>query len=74
VGEVMTTDLVTVLPEDEVADLSVTMTHKRIRHLPVMVDGKLVGIVSIGDVVKAQLEYYEGESQYLQTYIAGGYT
>lgn len=74
VGEVMTTDVVTVLLEDEIADLSSTMTHKRIRHLPVMQDGKMVGIVSIGDVVKAQLDFYEGESQYLQTYIAGGYS
>lgn len=73
VGEVMTTDVVTVLPDDEIADLSSTMTNKRIRHLPVMQDGQLIGIVSIGDVVKAQLDFYEGESQFLQTYIAGGY-
>ena len=73
VGEVMTSEVVIALPEDDVAYLSNTMTNNRIRHLPVLQDGKLVGIVSIGDVVKAQLDYYEGESHFLQTYIAGGY-
>lgn len=74
VGQVMTTDVVIARPDDDVAYLSSTMTHNRIRHLPVMHKGQLVGIVSIGDVVKAQLDFYEGESLYLQTYIAGGYT
>ena len=49
------------------------MTNQRIRHLPVMQDGQLAGLVSIGDVVKAQLEYFEGEARILQQYISGGY-
>jgi CBS domain-containing protein len=73
VGEVMTTEVVIAIPDDDVAYLSNTMTNQRIRHLPVMDDGKLAGIVSIGDVVKAQLEYYEGEVRTLQAYITGGY-
>jgi CBS domain-containing protein len=73
VGEIMTTDVVIAVPDDEVAYLSNTMTNNRIRHLPVLQDGQLVGIVSIGDVVKAQLDFYEGESKYLQSYITGGY-
>ncbi len=73
IGEVMTTEVVIAVPDDDVAYLSSTMTNNRIRHLPVLQDGKLVGIVSIGDVVKAQLDFYEGESHYLQQYITGGY-
>ncbi len=73
IGEVMTTDVVIAVPDDDVAYLSNTMTNNRIRHLPVLQDGNLVGIVSIGDVVKAQLNFYEGESHYLQQYITGGY-
>ncbi len=73
IGEVMTTEVVIAVPDDDVAYLSSTMTNNRIRHLPVLQDGKLVGIVSIGDVVKAQLDFYEGESHYLQNYITGGY-
>lgn len=73
VGEVMTKDVVIALPDDDVAYLSTTMTNNRIRHLPVLEHGELVGIVSIGDAVKAQLAFYEGESHYLQNYITGGY-
>ncbi len=49
------------------------MTEKRVRHLPVIENGELIGIVSIGDVVKAQLEFYEGEARTLLMYIQGGY-
>jgi|SRR5581483_2639802 CBS domain-containing protein len=73
VGNVMTKELLIALPDDDIAYVSNTMTHKRIRHLPVLQDGKLVGIVSIGDVVKAQLDYFEGEARTLQQYINGGY-
>lgn len=74
VGDVMTTEVVIALPDDDVAYLSHTMTNKRIRHLPVLREGQLAGIVSIGDVVKAQLDFYEGEARFLQQYITGGYT
>ena len=74
VGEVMTKDVLIAVPDDDVTYLSNTMTNNRIRHLPVLQDGKVVGIVSIGDVVKAQLDLYEGEAHYLQAYIAGGYS
>jgi len=73
VGEVMTKDVLIAVPDDDVTYLSNTMTNNRIRHLPVLQDGKVVGIVSIGDVVKAQLDLYEGEAHYLQNYISGGY-
>ncbi len=74
VGEVMTKDVLIAVPDDDVTYLSNTMTNNRIRHLPVLQDGEVVGIVSIGDVVKAQLDLYEGEAHYLQAYIAGGYS
>ena len=61
------------LPDDDLAYLGNTMTNQRIRHLPVMQDGQLAGLVSIGDVVKAQLEYFQGEARILQQYISGGY-
>lgn len=73
VSEVMTTDIIIALPEDDLNYASSTMTEKRIRHLPVMQDGDLVGIVSIGDVVKAQLQFYEGEARTLMAYIQGGH-
>lgn len=74
VGEVMTTEVVVALPDDDVDYLSHTMTNRRIRHLPVLREGELAGIVSIGDVVKAQLDFFEGEVHSLQQYIAGGYS
>jgi len=73
VSDAMTADLIIALPEDELAYLSNTMTNRRIRHLPVMQSGKLIGMVSIGDVVKAQLDYFEGEALTLRQYISGGY-
>jgi CBS domain-containing protein len=73
VGDFMTRDLIIALPDDDLSYVMDTMTEKRIRHLPVM-DGKaLVGIVSIGDVVKAQRDHFEGEARTLQQYIDGGY-
>jgi CBS domain-containing protein len=59
------------VPEDELGYLSNTMTEKRIRHLPVMDGEKLVGIVSIGDVVKAQRDHFRGEARMYEQYIHG---
>ena len=72
VGEVMTRDVITALPSDDVKSVEQTMTNRRIRHLPIIDHGKLAGIVSIGDVVKAQLDEYEGEIDTLQTQIIKG--
>jgi CBS domain-containing protein len=74
VGDVMTKDIIIALPNDDLVYASNTMTEKRIRHLPVIENGELIGIVSIGDIVKAQLEFYEGEARTLLTYIQGGYS
>ena len=71
VGPHMITDLVIGLPADRVAATMTIMTEKRIRHLPIMSDGLLVGIVSIGDVVKAMADQQEHEIHFLKNYISG---
>jgi len=64
---VMTRDVLTVVPQDDLMSVAHTMTEMRMRHLPVVDQGRLVGIVSIGDVVKAQRDHYYGEVETLQT-------
>jgi CBS domain-containing protein len=72
VGRIMTSDVTIARPGDDTRAVSKTMTVKRFRHLPVMDHQELVGIVSIGDVVKAQLDEYEGEIETLQTRVEKG--
>jgi CBS domain-containing protein len=70
VREMMTTPPITVDPETSLlAGLSL-MTRRRIRHLPVMRDGRLVGFVSIGDLVKARIDRIESEADAMRAYIA----
>lgn len=72
VSDIMTTSVVTCLPTDSVDSLAATMTERRIRHMPVLEDGRLVGIVSIGDVVKSRIGELQTERELLESYIAGG--
>lgn len=72
VSDIMTTEVVTCLPDDEVDSLMRVMTERRIRHLPVVVDGVLIGIVSIGDMVKARIGELEEERAHLHSYLAAG--
>ena len=65
----MTTAVQTCTMEDDLTHLATTMTQGRFRHLPVVVDGKLQGIVSIGDVVKARLDALEAERDHLESYL-----
>jgi CBS domain-containing protein len=69
VSQLMTRDLVLGSPGDDVGAVGHTMVQRRIRHLPVVHGGKLVGMVSIGDVVKAQRDQYQGEVDTLQTIV-----
>jgi CBS domain-containing protein len=69
VAECMTANLIIGLPQDEVGYVMGIMTNNRIRHLPIMNGERLEGIISIGDVVKAQLEETEFENRYLKDYI-----
>jgi CBS domain-containing protein len=71
VAEVMTRPVVTCDPAESVAELMAEMTNRRIRHLPVVHDGRLCGIVSIGDVVKNRLDEIEFEARSLRSFIAG---
>ncbi len=71
VREHMSTNVTTAAPADSVEDTMGLMTELRIRHLPVVEDGRLVGIVSIGDIVKAQHDSLTMENHYLKTYIHG---
>lgn len=72
VGEIMSAVTVTCRPDDPVDDLAALMTDNRVRHVPVLNDGRLVGIVSIGDVVKNRMEELQSERQQLRAYISGG--
>jgi CBS domain-containing protein len=72
VSQLMTGDVVTCSPEDGIGQLMHTMTERRFRHLPVIEDGRMIGIISIGDVVKHRLQELEAETNLLQDYIAGG--
>ena len=72
VSEIMTTSVVTCELTEAVDSLASTMTERRIRHMPVVSGGKLVGIVSIGDVVKSRIEQLESDREQLESYIAQG--
>ncbi|HEX5403701.1 MAG TPA: CBS domain-containing protein [Pseudonocardiaceae bacterium] len=72
VGEIMTADVLTCSPEDTVDHLAEVMTERRIRHVPVLRDGELVGIVSIGDVVKSRISQLETDREQLESYIVRG--
>jgi len=69
VSEIMTRDVITGVPQDDLAAVANLMTEKRIRHLPVVTGEKLIGIISIGDVVKAQRDTYQGKVETLETQI-----
>ena len=70
VTAVMTRKVITCSEESSVVDLMGVMTEHRIRHLPVLRDGRLAGIVSIGDLVKHRLDELENESATMRDYIA----
>jgi CBS domain-containing protein len=71
VNEIMTRKVVTCEPGDTVSDLMAEMTNRRIRHFPVVADGRLCGIVSIGDLVKSRLDEVEFEASSLRSFISG---
>lgn len=72
VSEIMTTMVATCTPTDTVDHLSALMTTKRVRHIPVVEGNRLIGIVSIGDIVKQRMEELESEQRALQDYITRG--
>ena len=72
VSQYMSRDVIFAVPTETVGVLMTRMTEKRVRHLPVLRDERLVGVVSIGDVVKHQIAAAEHEADQLRTYIAAG--
>jgi CBS domain-containing protein len=69
VSAIMTMEVATTEPHTTVDDLRVRMTERRIRHVPVVMDDKLVGIISIGDVVKSSLDQLRFERDQLDSYV-----
>lgn len=71
VGEIMSRRLVTATPEQTVKECMELMTDRRLRHLPVVADGKVVGLISIGDLVQAIISDQQQEIEQLESYISG---
>jgi CBS domain-containing protein len=71
VSDIMTAPAVTVTPEDTIHHCMEVMTEMRFRHLPVMEAGRVVGMLSIGDLVKAVIEEQGQQIEHLERYIAG---
>lgn len=71
VADAMSSTVITGSPQDSVEDTMGLMTEHRIRHLPILVDGQLAGLISIGDVVKAHHDHLTLENHYLKNYING---
>src|SRR3712207_698391 len=73
VREIMSTQLTTVDPKQSVMDCMNFMTERRIRHLPVVKDGSICGVISIGDLVKHVISVQSAALDHLERYISGGY-
>lgn len=67
VEAIMTRDVIVGMPQDDVIAVAHTMLEKRFRHLPIVDEGRLIGIISIGDVLKTQRDAYRGELDTLET-------
>ena len=73
VNDLMTTNLVIGLSDDDLNYIAGVMTNNRIRHVPIVEKNKIVGLLSVGDIVKAQMKVMEIENRYLKQYIEGNY-
>lgn len=69
VQEIMTPRVIVALPQDDIMSVAHTMTEKHFRHMPVVDKGELIGIISIGDIIKYQRDHYRGEIATLETQI-----
>jgi CBS domain-containing protein len=73
VGDLMTKDLIVGVETDEISYIAAIMTNNRIRHVPIVEGDELVGLLSVGDIVKTQMSHIEIENRYLWQYINGTY-
>jgi len=71
VKDIMTEDLIVGVPSDDMNYMAALMTKNNIRHVPIMEDKKLIGMISAGDVVKAQMTNIQAENRYLKMYMEG---
>jgi CBS domain-containing protein len=74
VADVMTTDLITISPENTIEETMILFAEKRCRHLPVLSDGYLIGLISIGDISRWMADSHRAEAEHLKNYIAGGFS
>ena len=72
ISDIMTRDVFTCATTEDVNQLRREMTNRRARHIPIVEEGKLIGIISIGDIVKNRLDELESETQQMRDYIATG--
>lgn len=73
VSEVMTSEVLTIGPDATVEDVMALFTEKRCRHLPVVSEGRLIGLISIGDISRWLVDLHRSEAEHLRAYIAGGF-
>ncbi len=73
VGVLMATELIVGVEDDEIGYIAAIMTNNRIRHVPIVDGTRLIGLLSIGDIVKTQMSHIEIENRYLWQYINGNY-
>lgn len=71
VRDAMVRDLVVAVPDEDIHEVSATMVEKNIRHLPVVDDGRIIGMLSIRDIIQTQVTKLTSEIHYLKDYIAG---
>jgi CBS domain-containing protein len=71
VRDAMVTNLIVAVPDDELNDISSIMVEKNIRHLPVLDNGRVIGMLSIRDIIQTQVKKLTSEIHYLRDYIAG---
>jgi CBS domain-containing protein len=72
VSEVMTDQIITIAPDTTIEDALLVFTDKRCRHLPVVHDGKMIGLLSSGDVSRWMSDVHRSEAEHLKNYISGG--
>jgi CBS domain-containing protein len=73
VADVMTRDLITISPHTSIEQTMVLFAEKRVRHLPVISHGEMIGLISIGDISRWISDAHRAEAEHLKNYIAGGY-
>ena len=73
VRDLMTTEVIVGVPEDSLDYIGGVMTKNRIRHVPILEDGRVAGLISVGDIVSSQLSHMEIENRYLRQYIKDQY-